>query len=60
MYDIVPNYDYIFNSHVHALFLYLNYVAMDPSIALQSAKFMFVVTINDFLMSCVLNVLSQE
>jgi hypothetical protein len=33
---------------------------MDPSIALQSAKFMFVVTINDFLMSCSLNVLSQE
>jgi hypothetical protein len=37
--------DWIFNSHVQTLFLDLNFIAMDPSIALQSVEFMLFIAI---------------
>jgi hypothetical protein len=53
--------DQIFNSHVQVIFLDLNSIAMDLSIALQSVEFMlFIATIKDFFTSCSLGVLLQE
>jgi hypothetical protein len=53
--------DQIFNSHVQALFLNLNSIAMDPSIPLQNVEFLlFIATIKDFFTSCSLGVLLQE
>lgn len=53
--------DWIFNSFIQALFLNLDFVTMDFSIAHKNVKFLsFVTTIHDFCMSCFLGVLSQE
>jgi len=53
--------DQIFNSHVEALFLDLNSIAMDPFIALQNVEFLlFITTINKIFTSCSLDVLLQE